>query len=385
MRLRNIYFVAAAASVLVVASVRAVTIAPGDILVYQNRNDITGGANATQISILDINPQTPGLVQTFPISTQTNPLFSTNIDPIANLSLSNNGKEVSFPGWTTTGTAGGALGTTPGIPRGAGTLSANGTYADATTYNPTFVPSVPPFAPDQPHAAYSPDGVNWYFGDTGGMYYNNSTTPLTHSDATLSIKGFGGTTYALHTLASAFQSPTGSDTGSNSGGTVISTVTPATPSPGITSITYSPVVTLPTAAHDFAIISSFNQAPDTIYVTTSAGISKFSGSGSNWTAEGTDPLPGATGITAVDVRNVGVELFVTVDNGTGPSIVSTLDEIMDSFPGSTPATINPSAPVILYTGGSLDALEGVAIAPTPEPATGLLLLPLVVALIRRRK
>jgi hypothetical protein len=328
------------------------------------------------VNILDINPQTPGLVQSFPVSTVATPLFSTTVDPIANMALSNHGTEVSFAGWTTKGTTG-QLGTSPGIPRGVGILDSSGNYGQPSTYNPATLSS-----PDQPHAAYSPDGVNWYFGDTSGMYYNGGTVPLTNSDATLSIKGFSSTTYALHTLGSAFVLPNGSDAGSGTGATAISSVTPTTPSGAITSVTYSPVVTLPNAAHDFIFVSSFNQAADTLYVTTDEGVSKFSGSGSSWVFESTFSLTGAKGIAAQVVKGVGVELFVTVD--VAPALgAATLDEITDVAAHNSP--LITTGPVVLYTAPSLDALEGVSMAPTPEAGSLVAGLGAWVGMVLRRR
>ena len=207
-------------------------IATGDVVVYQTRNDIIGNANAGPLSILDINPNTPALAQSFPISSQSSPLYSTARDPIETLALSEGNSQISFAGWTSDNAASGFLGTQPGIARGVGVISSTGNYAQPSTYNPATLSG-----PDQPHAAYSPDGVNWYFGDTSGIYYNSGTTPLKSSpsvttDNTLAIKGFAGTTYALHTVA-------GSDEGLGVMATVLSTISPPAPSSGITSITFA--------------------------------------------------------------------------------------------------------------------------------------------------
>ena len=348
------------------AAGNAWAIAPGDLIVYQTRNDVTGPSNAAPVSLLDITP-TGSVVETFSLLNAISPLYSTTNDPIANLALSNNNTEVSFPGWTTKGSVGTLLGLDPSIPRGVGTLGPSGNYAQPATYLPTSTLG----RPDQPHAAFSPDGTNWYFGDTTGIYYNNATTPLTGSDATLSIKGFANKTYALHTLDTPFLNPNGTDAGPNSGATVLSSITPTTAAPGITSITFTNLLTLPTAAHDFLLLSSFNQAPDTLYVTTNLGISKFASpggfGGGAWIAEGTISLPGATAITGQFVKGVGAELFVTVNNGPGPTTVSTLDELIDT--AAPNVAITAAAPSILLTATNLDTFQGIAFAPVPEPAT----------------
>ena len=351
---------------------------PNDLIVYQTRNDVTGPSNAAPVSLLDISP-TAGLVQSFPLLNLASPLYATTSDPIANLALSAKSTEVSFPGWTTKGTALTALGLDPSIPRGVGTLDPSGNYAQPSTYLPASIPG----RPDQPHAAYSPDGVNWYFGATSGIYYNNATTPLAGSDATLSIKGFGPATYALHTLDTPFLPPNGTDAGPSSGATVLSTITPATPASGISSITFTNIITLPTAAHDFLILSSFNQAPDTLYFTTTTGHSKFPGSGSTWIPEGTFAPTGATSLTGKFVTGVGAELFVTVDTGTGQSVVGKLDELIDTAAHN--ATLTAATPIVLYTAPNLDALEGVTLAPTPEPATVSLLALAGLSLLMKRQ
>ncbi|HUO08616.1 MAG TPA: hypothetical protein VM008_09980 [Phycisphaerae bacterium] len=357
----------------VVMGGRAWGLGAGDLVVYETRNDIViGSNNAAPVSILEISP-TSGLVQSIAVSTQASPLYSTTMDPIANMALSANGAEVSFPGWAGKGV--GALGLSPSVPRGVGTVSGTGVYGQPSTF------TVASAGVDQPHAAYSPDGVNWYFGATSGMYYNGGTAPLTGSDATLSIKGFGGKTYALHTLDTPFLN--GNDVGPGTAATVLSTVTPTTPGAGITSISYTPVVTLPTAAHDFVLLSSFNQAPDTLYVTTNNGISKYSGSGSSWTAEGTFALTGATSITGAFVTGIGVELFVTVDTGSGSTVVGKLEEVVDTAAHNV--TMSAGTPTVLYTAPSFDALEGVAFAPVPEPAgVGMLVVGSLGLLGRRR-
>src|SRR5581483_7699144 len=84
----------------IVPRVFANGIASGDIVVYQTRNDKIGNANAGPVSILDINPNTPALVQSFPISSQSGPLYSTLVDPVENLALSNGNSQISFAGWT---------------------------------------------------------------------------------------------------------------------------------------------------------------------------------------------------------------------------------------------------------------------------------------------
>jgi hypothetical protein len=73
---------------------------------------------------------------------------------------------------------------------------------------------------------------------------------------------------------------------------------------------------------------------------------------------------------------------VTVNPSSFTSVGGALEEITDSSAAGAP--INPSTPQVLYTAPALDALEGVSLAPAPEPAS----LGIIAAgslLIRRRR
>jgi hypothetical protein len=337
---------------------KAAPIGGGDILVEQSGPTGVGGdTNAAAFLVLDVNPTTSSVVQSF-VSTQfssAGKMYTTTQQPLENLSLSDGGTEVSFAGWDSPGTAS-PLGTTQGIPRGVGTLDASGAGGMPASYNPAVLnPS-----PDQPHTAYSPDGVNWYFGDTDGMYYNNGTTPLAGSNGTIAIKGFGGNTYALHTIRPSIMP----DQENTVGGDRISLVTPATPGTG--SITYTTILTKETPGlviHDFYMLSSGNNSVyDTMYVTTSSGVDKYALISGTWTAEGSAALAGASGIAAKELAGGGVSLFVSADGNS-----ATLDELTDS--AAFNATINASTPLVLYTAPTDDLLHGVSLAPVPEPAS----------------
>jgi hypothetical protein len=350
----------------------AAQIVSGDVLVDRTGPTSFGtGSNAAAFEILDVNPTTPALVQTF-ASTQLpgspgGQMFSTTAQPLANLSLSDGGTEVSFAGWRAAGTAG-TLGTTQGILRGVGTLDANGQATLPATYNPAVLGETP----NQPHTAYSPDGVNWYFGDTNGMYYNNGTAKLTGSDGTLSIKGFGSHTYALHVLPAQFLP----DQNLNPSASTISLVTPSTPGAG--TITYSPVIsinpTLGPAMHDFYLLSSAgNDTLDTLYATTDGGIVKYALIAGVWTSKGNASLAGASGIAAEPAAGGGVTLFVTANNLNNPtSGPSVLDELTDT--AAFNATFAPSATALLYTAPVGDELHGVSLAPSPVPEPASLIL-----------
>jgi hypothetical protein len=206
------------------------------------------------------------------------------------------------------------------------------------------------------------------------MYYNNGTTKLSDSDGTISIKGFGSNAYALHSI-SLFP-----DTQIRASADAISMITPATPGTG--SIMYTTLLRFPPAdigPHDFYLLSSANNnVYDSLYVTTNDGISKYALIGGTWTTEGAVGLVNATDIAAEAAPGGGVTLYVTVAGSVPLSTPSTLDEITDSTAFN--ATMNASSPAVLYTAPTGDELQGVSLAPVPEPASLVLML-LAVAMV----
>jgi hypothetical protein len=352
---------------------KAAPIGGGDVLVEQSGTTSVGGSsNAAAFLLLDINPSTSGVVQSF-VSTQfssAGKMYTTTQQPLENLSLSDGGTEVSFAGWDSPGTAS-PLGTTQGIPRGVGTLDASGAGGMSASYNPAVLnPS-----PDQPHTAYSPNGVNWYFGRYRWHVLQQRHDATGGSNGTIAIKGFGGNTYALHMIRPSIMP----DQENTVGGDRISLVMLATPGTG--GITFTTILTKETPGlviHDFYMLSSGNNSVyDTMYVTTSSGVDKYALISGTWTAEGSAALAGASGIAAKELAGGGVSLFVSADGNS-----ATLDELTDS--AAFNATINASTPLVLYTAPTDDLLHGVSLAPVPEPASlvlamlgGLALLALV--------
>ena len=111
---------------------------------------------------------------------------------------------------------------------------------------------------------------------------------------------------------------------------------------------------------------TINQAANTIYFTSSEAINKYALVSGTWTAEGSVPLNGATGIAAQVVSANSVKLFVTVNPSSfGGSTGGSLEEITDNSVSA--ATLNATTPQVLYTAPALDALQGVSLAPLPEP------------------
>jgi len=351
------------------AAARAGTIAGSDVVVFQAGDATTAAAaSATPLYILELNPALSlqaAPVQSFDISTMSSPLYTSNEGSDGDLALSNNGTLLSFAGWTATnGTAAENLIAS----RGAGTLDASGSYTQPATYTGSAT------AGNQTRAAFSQDGVNYYFGDKAGIYINNGTAILTGSANTRAIKGFGSNTYALQASA---------------GLPIISTITPATSASGQTSLTFTGLTGLSAGdknAIDFVLLSSGSAGagvPDTLYYTSGTAIVKYGLISGTWTAEGTDALASVSGITAVENPAGGATIYVTV-NGTS----ATVDSLVDS--AAFNAAISGSAPTVLYTAPTGDLLRGVSLAPSvaavPEPASlGLLAIGGILLAARRRK
>lgn len=339
---------------------KANPIAPSDVLVYRCGTASFGqGSNAAAFQIMEINPATSSAVQQFNSfllpGAGTGQIFTTTARPFESLSLSNHGTQVSVSGWRSPGTSG-TLATTPGILRGVAALNSSGQFSLPATYNPATLNP----APDQPHTAYSPDGSNWYFGETDGMFYNSGTAALPGSDATISIKGFGAATYALHVLRSS------SDT-ENNGANMISLVAPSTPGNG--SINYATLIssTQPNPAmQDFYLLSSANNGVyDSMYVTTSSAVLKYALINGIWTALGSTPVSGASGIAALSNASGGATLYVAANSNT-----STLRVIIDS--AAFNAGMNISQSKVIYTATEGSQLMGVSLAPVPEPSSLML-------------
>ncbi len=342
-------------------------IAASDLLVFQAGDSTNVAATtSTPLYIQEINPTLSSQtspVQSFAISTESSPLFTSSEGSDGDLALSDNGTLLTFAGWTSAA-ASGAENLVAG--RGAGVLTAAGVYSQPITYTGSAT------AGNQTRAAFSQDGTNYYFGDKAGIYVNGGTSILTGSANTRSIKGFDGNSYALQ---------------ASNGIAIISTITPATSSSGQTSLTFTGLNGLSAGdknAVDFVLLSSGSAGagvPDILYYTNGSAIVKYGLISGTWTAEGTDALASVSGITAVENSGGGATIYATVD-GTS----ATLDSLVDS--AAFNATISGSTPVVLYTAPAGDDLRGVSLAPVaaPEPASlGLLAVGAVFLAARRRK
>jgi hypothetical protein len=390
--------IALAAILIAPAQIVAGPIAPGDLLVYQAGDAThTTATTGLPLYILELNPSTPSAnpVQTWDISTQNDPLYTTGAPSgtggVGVISLSDNNTEISFTGWTSTASTGN-LQSTQGIPRGVGVINANGVYSQPASYNPATLTSAPVgTADDFTHTAYSPDGVNWFFGDSGGIYYNNGSSPIpttldtpdntTGNFDNTSIKSFGSNTYDLH----------GYSIDPPLGGYSLSTTTPATLSPSTTNITYSQVFVPSSgpegdAPRDFTMLSSAdNGTYDTAYIVAGGTLSKYALIAGTWTKEGMAENGSGTyaGIAAAPAADGGVDLYLTLQHNDFIANPDTVDEITDS--AAFDAELDPSSAQVLYTAPSGVALDGVSLAPTvPEPFS-LAALPAIALLILPRR
>jgi hypothetical protein len=260
------------------------------------------------------------------------------------------GTVIAFTGFTSTGST-----ETSVAGRGVGILDVNGNFTHSATYSNSN-------ANTQTRGAYSSDLVNWYMTDKSGIYYNGGSAPLTGSANTRGIKSFGGTTYILQATA---------------GTSVVSSLSPTSPSAGITSVTST---SLPWSggansvsdanAVDFTMLASGQNGAtiDTLYYADNTGIFKYGLVGDVWTAEGSDTALGSklNNITAKLDPVSGVDLYVTND----VSGAAALEEITDSAAYNAPLSADTAN--TLYAAGTTDELRGVSFAPTGVPEPGSL-------------
>lgn len=340
------------------ASLQASAISAGDLLVFQaGTSSVAVSTTASQLVIDEINPSLTNQtspVQSFDISTMANPLYTNNQGSTGDLTLSDNGTLLSFAGWEgTNGSSAENVLTT----RGAGTLSAAGIYTQAASYTGATTKVT--------RSAYSPDGTNWYFGESSGVYTQGGTAPLAGSPSIYDIQGNGTTTYGMV---------------ATSGSTVIGTITPATPNG--TGFVYGGLSGMPVDknAVGFTILASGSSGAgvnDTIYVADDASgstnyIDKFSLVGSTWVSSGSFGIGSTVNIDQLIAKPVGggnVDIFYTT-NPSSSNGYDQVDEIVDT--SGFDHGIALSGSTTLFTTGvanTTDSLLGISFAPVPEPGT----------------
>ena len=326
-------------------------IASGDLLIFQAGTSSLAASNtASQLVIDEIDPALTGQtspVQSFDISTMGSPLFTDSEGSVGDLSLSDNGTLLSFSGWTA---ANGSSAENAILSRGAGTLDSNGNYTLAATY--TGVTG------NQPRSAYSPDDLNWYFGDKGGVYTAGASSPFASSPNMRTLAGISGTTYGLV---------------ATSGSTVVGSITPATPNGSSFSYTGLPGLPSDSNAVGFALAISGTQ--DTLYFADNKSgspnfIDKYTFIGSSWVSSGSMSIGSQINVDqliAEPVSGGNVDIFFTGDPSSGHGNAQ-VDELVDTL--GFDGTIALSGSTNIYTAPSGDTLQGIAFAPVPVPEPG---------------
>jgi hypothetical protein len=327
-------------------------ISSSDILVFQVGDSTTAAsAAASPIYIQEVNPSltsqtTP--VQSFSISTSTTALWGNNDGSAGILGLSDNNTLLTFGSWIGENATENNI-----LTRGSGVINAAGIYTQpaASDYTSTATNS-------QLRASLTLDGSTFYSSDKQGIFTNGGTTGLTTTNVR-AMKDFGGQIFGLQQSTTA---------------AVVSLVTVAGSTATLAGLNGLPA---DNKANDFVMLSSGQNGStlDTMYVLDSAsgatgGLRKYALIGGTWTAEGT--LVNITNLTAITGKVVGgnFELFVTVD-ATGAA--GQVEEITDSAAFNAAPSL--SSATVLYTApSSSDLIQGVSLAPTPEPSSAMALL-----------
>jgi trimeric autotransporter adhesin len=345
-------------------AVDAAPFIPGDLAVYQVGPLVPNGTltnSATPINIIELSPTvaaqaTP--VQTISISTQASPLYTSGTASSTGILRNSTGNLLTFTGHTVPAATGTNENTITA--RGVGTLDMAGNYNLATTYTG--------ISGNQTRSAITANGSDYYIGDQGGVYGNGNIAPEFAGNVR-SLGYFGGQTYALQQSSTATT-------------IVVSSLSPSQPqNSGPVTLTGLPGLSNSSTAQDFYMLSSGTQGAtiDTLYITTTTGVAKFSLEGGTWTARGTAGVAGgAYGIAAQPDGTGGVELYLTTGNGTGTSVVA-----LDDLAGFN-SNFNAGTTTTLYTvpAGTTATLRGIALV--PEPA-GMGLMLLAVGMLGRRR
>src|SRR5262249_50939326 len=159
-------------------------------------------------------------------------------------------------------------------------------------------------------------------------------------------KAFGGTVYVLQQSSSAAT-------------IVVSTI--SAPSGG--TITGLPGLTNDNTAVDFYMIASGNNgaAFDILYVSTTAGITKYSKVAGNWTSNGSFAIAGGVFALAAQSNGAGEFLYGTL--GSGAIAANTVVRYTDSAGYNAPINVNIANNVTLYTAPAGTTVKGIAFAP----------------------
>ena len=302
----------------------------GNLVVEQLQSNLTSSA----FSIVELSPYhtntTPVTSNAVP-STGASALRQTSSGTAGKIALTQDRTLLAF---AAAEDSTGVADETTVLPRGVGTMDANGKYTLQASYTGV--------SGNQARSATSLDGKTWYFADKGGIYTNGLSSPANTTNV-LSVKCFGGAVYAASAKFGAVVS-TVSANGKN-----------MTPLPGLSS---------DANAIDFYMIASGNNGVtnDILYVNDGATVTKYSLVSGSWVKNGSATTLGVTadGICAMNNGNSGAWLYVTT--GAGGSVV----KITDTAGYNTAPSITAANNQVLYAGAAY--VKGIDFAPMPNLA-----------------
>ena len=302
-------------------------------------------ANNTTVSVVEINKTSSGQSAIQTINTDPSTIrVSGSAASTLYAANSNDGTLFCFTGANTSNTSSNVNTITT---RAVVTINNAGTVTLATTYTGT--------SGNQTRCATTVDNTNWYIGDQGGFYTNNSTGASPTGNIR-SVKSFGGIVYGF--TASASLPPVGTIS-TASGGTY-------TALPGLANGASS--------RQDFYLISSGSNGStfDVLYVldatsVTAGTIFKYSLVSGSWTANGSYTTSfGGFGLSS-EKSGTGATLYVTT--GTGASVANSVIKLTDDAGYNATINITTGNNVTLFTAATGTIIKGIAFAPalTPTP------------------
>jgi hypothetical protein len=324
---------------------------PGNLaLLVAGENDSNSPGSIVEINTTSAN-QTA--VQTIPLPDTSNSADSFRISGSASstgyVARSNDRTLLSFTGHNSTNTSSNANTLNP---RGVYTVNPAGIVAKQTTYTGS--------SGNQTRGATSLNNTNWFIGDQGGLYTNDSTAASPTGNFR-SVKSFGGTVYGF-TASTSFP-PVGTFS-------------------AVTGASFTGLPGLPNGAssrQDFYLIQSGSSGTtyDVLYVldsTAGGTIFKYSLVNGSWTANGTYLTNfGGFGLASEDrdATNATAGAFLYVSSGSGATTANTVRRLTDAAGYNATIDITTASNVTLYTaatGTLIKGLDFVPVSTTASPA-----------------
>jgi len=338
---------------------QAALVGNGNLVVFQAGPTIANNApfNLIEVNSAGVNQTLP--VQTFNVSgASSNPMWtSASATSTGYLSLSQDRQRVQFTGHTMRGTGMPLPNINTIAARGVGSLDTNFNYSQLATYTGN--------SGSQTRSAALRTGGDLFIIDQGGIYAPSGTAPALVSNVR-NARTFGGTSFVLQQSS------------------VVTTIvvnalggTPAAPN-----ITGLAGLTNNNAAQDFYMVeASTGSGFNLLYLTTTAGFSKFELVSGSWVARGTATVTGGLfGLAAQTTAN-GVQLFATTGSGAGNA--NTVTSWFDTATASSAIAL--STPTVIFTAGPNTTLKGIELVPVPTPGAAALLGMGMLAAGRRRR